>query len=78
MQNPHARAMVQWFIDHGHRAGRENGPYDAVLFGPSKNPWNQTLIDHSDHAHSSIYSIAMPKAPEPIEGEALEDAALSP
>jgi len=56
MANPHARRLVEWFIAHGFKAGRESGAYNAVLFGPVGGVWNATRSDHSDHIHSSVYS----------------------
>jgi hypothetical protein len=55
MANPHAMRMVEWFVHHGHMAGRENGPYDAVLFGPCGQALNRTRSPHVHHAHVSIF-----------------------
>lgn len=55
LHNPHAVAAVQWFIDQGFVAGRENGAYNAVLFGPVGTKTNHTKVDHSDHFHASIW-----------------------
>jgi hypothetical protein len=54
LANPHAVAMVEWFIGHGFVAGHERGPYDAVLFGPVGSKWNATQIPHEHHVHASI------------------------
>lgn len=51
--NPQALAMVRWLVNQGFVAGHENGPEDAVLLGPPGSPFNQTPVDHSDHAHVS-------------------------
>jgi hypothetical protein len=55
LANPHAVAAVQWFIDHGFVAGRENGPYNSVLFGPVGTKWNRTKVPHDTHFHASIW-----------------------
>jgi len=55
MHNPHAIAMVEWLMAHGFQAGRENGPYDAVLLGPVGTTFNRTKSPHANHAHVSIF-----------------------
>ncbi len=56
INNPNAIKAVRWLIEYGFRAGRENGPYDAVLLGPTKTRYNLTAVDHSDHCHISIHA----------------------
>jgi hypothetical protein len=68
VDNPDAWQAVRWLVDYGFRAGRENGPYDAVLLGPVKTRYNMTASDHSDHMHVSIHA-AIPGAPR-SEGSA--------
>jgi hypothetical protein len=55
LENPYARLMVEWFMANGFQAGRENGPYDAILLGPAGTPWNKTKVPHEHHAHASIF-----------------------
>lgn len=74
LSNPNAVDALQWLVEYGFRAGRENGPYDAVLLGPPGQPYNRTLVSHSTHMHVSIHAGA---AAFEVQGEPSGDQAAA-